>query len=440
MESTTPRLEPSHASPWSDAHVLPPDVPERLELIDDLLKERFASARPFEGVTALFMQHQLGSMVPMVEAFVRLGLDPRRLFWIDIPYTSNATVRAAVRKLGVPARNFLPGKFNLTKKYVPYMRSRVVRAIAEFSRWLERDDKLLVMDDGSYFVEALACFRTRPHPVCIVEQTQRGVIKLQRDAAIRAVASQLPIVNVAESQPKKVWESPHIGTSVCRALIARLHSRLEMGPADRCLILGFGAIGRAVAASLTDMLGLEPGRIHVTDPDPASAQAASDAGHPIWDRRADEPVRFKLVVGCAGTTSFQIGDRTYLEDGACLASASSGSAELSREDFIELADAVGEDDVYVKGREDLDQRSIHSDIDIHLVDRVVSFLNGGFPVNFDGAVNCVPWKHIQVTRAIQIAAAAQAVREPRRGLIDLDHDLCDWADRKMRTYLARKAR
>ncbi len=416
---------------WDD---LPQTVPDRLELIDDLLRERFEGQRPLEGITALFMQHQLGSVVPMVKAFFHLGLDPKRLFWIDIPYTANATVRRAVQRLGVPAGNFLPGRFGLTKKYAPYMRARVQRAIIDLSRWLTRDDKLLVMDDGSYFTEALACFRTRPHPIAIVEQTQRGIIKLSRDAALREAASRIPIVNVAESQPKKVWETPHIGVSVCRALMRRLHRRLELGTRGRCLILGYGAVGRAVAASLRELFGVEPARIHIAEPDADNAAAASAAGHPMWNARRDEPVRFKLVVGCAGTTSFHIGDRVFLDDGACLASASSGSAELSREEFIELADAVGEDDIYVKGREDLESRAIHSDIDIHLVDRVASFLNGGFPVNFDGRVNCMPWKHIQVTKAIQVAAAVQAVSEPRLGLVDLDHDLCRWVDRQMLEY------
>lgn len=422
------------ASPPNPQEETPDAVPERLEILDELVESYFGGMRPFEGVTALFIQHQLGSIVPMTKAFIALGLDPRRLHWMDIPYTSNPIVRSALRRLGVPAKNFLPGKFKITTRYVPYMRARAQRAIIDFSHSLTRDDTLLVMDDGSYFVEGLSCFRTRPHPVKIVEQTQRGIIKLNRDAAMRHAASLLPIVNVAESHPKKDWESPFIGDAVCRSLIQRLNRRLQLAPADKCLLLGFGAIGRAVADSLRTRFDLPPERLYVTDVNPQALSDARAQGHPIWERSLDPLVRFKLVIGCSGTTSFHLGDRVFLEDGACLASASSGASELSREEFIELADTVGEDDIYVKGREDLESRNIHSDIDIHVVDRVVSFLNGGFPVNFDGHVNCVPWRHIQVTKAIQVGGAVQALNDTQRGLIDLDPRLCEWTVERMRFY------
>ena len=96
------------------------------------------------------------------------------------------------------------------------------------------------------------------------------------------------------------------------------------------------------------------------------------------------------MVGCSGQTSFTIGDRVYLDNGAVLASASSGSSELSREQFVELADTYPDDDVFVVDGSSLASRSLHEPIDLNLVDRRVRFLNGSFPVNFDGRVNCVP--------------------------------------------------
>jgi hypothetical protein len=142
------------------------------------------------------------------------------------------------------------------------------------------------------------------------------------------------------------------------------------------------------------------------------------------------------VVGCSGTTSFRTGDRVFLEDGAILASASSGSAELSREGFIELADTHISDDIFVRDRATLHSRSIHSPIDIHLVDRDVRFLNGGFPVNFDGAVNCVPPRFIQATHTLQVGAALEARATQGIGLVPVSEDLCGWVETRFKALLA----
>ena len=148
-----------------------------------------------------------------------------------------------------------------------------------------------------------------------------------------------------------------------------------------------------------------------------------------WDRASAEPLLFKLVVGCSGETSFGIGDRVFLDDGAIVASASSGSAECSREQFVELALTHDGDDIAVLDEETLASRSIHDPIDMQLVDRTVRFPNGGFPVNFDGRVNCVAPERIQVTRALMVGAALQAVGTRERGIVPLDDHVCAWVDR-----------
>ena len=117
-------------------------------------------------------------------------------------------------------------------------------------------------------------------------------------------------------------------------------------------------------------------------------------------------------------------------------SASSGSAELSREQFIELADTHPSDDIYVVDRETLPSRPVHDEIAIHCVDRTVRFLNGGFPVNFDGGVTCVPPRFIQATHALQVGGAIQAVQTRETGLVPLDRTLCRWVDRTFPRLLA----
>ena len=408
-------------------------IPDRLPLLDAFLAERVGPRQPLAGVTTVLIQHQLGSLVPMTRALIDLGADPQQIHCIDIPYTANATVQAELVRLGIPPGNFAPASYNLTMSYAAYQRFRVEELAVKLATSLGADGRFLVFDDGSYCLEALSCFATRVPQLLVVEQTTRGIIKIEGDAALREYRDTVRVMNVAQSSPKKTLEPPFIGRAVTRSLMERLAGDLDQLRRAPCLILGFGQIGQSVAAALVDE-GIPPSRIHVMDPSPDARATAAARGFPVWDRRAERR-RFGLVVGCSGSTSFSIGDRAFLEDGAVLASASSGSAELSREAFIELADTHPSHDIYVVDRETLHSRSIHSDITLHLVNRAVRFLNGGFPVNFDGRINCVAPRFIQATHTLQVGAALEALDDDTCGLVGVSDALCAWVDRRYREML-----
>lgn len=298
-------------------------------------------------------------------------------------------------------------------------------------------ERLLVLDDGSYLLEALAGLRRRRLPdVAIVEQTTRGLIKIEENAALEYCSREFPIVNVARSRPKTTREPPFIGVAVTDALHRRLGSAVRAGLNDRCLVLGYGAIGQQVAAFVSSTQGFSRGCVYVFDKMEDRMRSAEADGFSLWEK--DRHLRFKLVIGCSGRASFTVGDYVFLEDGAFLASAMSGTVELSREDFIELADSNPADDIWIES-EGLDVSRVHSDLRFHFVDREATFVNGGFPVNFDGRVNCVPAHYIQPTPTLMCAAAVQAVRSTRRGLLDLDPDFCRWLDAEFRAELADEA-
>jgi hypothetical protein len=212
---------------------------------------------------------------------------------------------------------------------------------------------------------------------------------------------------------------------------------LQVGPRDRCLVLGYGAIGAQVSNFLHATLGFPRDRIHVYDTDAKRVQAAAGEGFAPWTR-SERRFRFKAVIGCSGRASFKLGDYVLLEDGAFLASATSGTVELSREEFIELADASPYDDISII-REGLDESDVHSNLRFHFIDREATFVNGGFPVNFDGRVNCVPAHYIQPTPTMMCAAAVQAVRATQKGLIDLDPRFCEWVIDEFKRELADEA-
>lgn len=403
-------------------------VPARLPLLD-ALRDEWATGQPLRGWTALLIQHQLGSQVAMTRTLIDLGIEPGRIYWVDIPYTANATVYDALCALDIPPGNFAPSYYNLDLAYAPYQHERVQEMALRLTATLGPSDRLLVLDDGAYFAEALANLSSAPPDVRIVEQTTRGIIKMRDDATLRAASERTTVVNVAESLPKKEIEGPLIGEAVRDRLVKRLGSELSRDGDLDCLVLGAGSIGTSVATALSSGLGIAPGRIAILDPSPEAQEAARASGFRIWSRLEPDEA-FDVVVGCSGTTSFGVGDRTFLNDEAVLVTASSGSAELSRDGFIELVDTHPGQDVYMRDRDLLCAKSVHDDIRIHLVDRDVRFLNGGFPINFDGAVNCVPPHLIQATHALQVGAAVEATRSDTRGLVPVSDELCEWVTRR----------
>jgi S-adenosylhomocysteine hydrolase len=413
-------------------------IPKKLPVLDRWV-DKHRDMEPFKGVTILQIQHQLGNHFPQAQALLDLGLERTKLIWIDVPYTSIPKVRRAlIEELEIPKTSFHIHDFHVLDRYPPYQIRRVQELFAQLLS--DPPDRLVVLDDGAYFLEAASSFAKQLPAVAIVEQTTRGLIKIEESPALSSYASQIPIVNVARSLPKQTLEPPFIGRAVCDSLLQHIKPLLDTSTKLRCLVLGFGAIGRQVAEFLPEKMGIPRSQVHVHDPLSTRQNTALDEGFHRWDH-TNFKERFHVVVGCSGRKSFILGDRVYLEDGAILASASSGTVELSRQDFIELADVSDIDDISII-REGLDESNVHSDLQIKLVDRTVTFVNGGFPVNFDGRVNCIPGRYIQPTPTMMVAAAKQAVEaldNRQKGTIELDPDFCKWVDRAFREELGEES-
>ncbi len=409
-------------------------IPRNLPLLNKWI-DMYGEKDLLKGVTVLCIQHQLGHHYPQAQALLRLGLDPNQLIWIDVPYTATSEVRQAmIEDLKIPEANFHIHSFRVLDRYPPYQIRRVQKIFAHLLSVQPR--RLVVLDDGAYFIEATSCFAKQLPAVAIVEQTTRGLIKIEESASLSLYSSRVPIINVARSVPKQTFEPPFIGRAVCDSLFHHIDPFIATSPQLRCLVLGFGAIGRQVAEFLPRKIGFDRSQVHVYDPVAARQKAALGAGFSPWDRN-NFLHRFHLVIGCSGRQSFTFGDRVYLEDGAVLATASSGTVELSRQDFIEIA-AISEIDDISISRKGLNEFNVHSDLHINLVDRSVTFVNGGFPVNFDGRVNCIPGRYIQPTPTMMVAATVQAVKaidNQQKGRIELDPIFCEWIDHAYRKEL-----
>lgn len=423
-----------------DPEFFAPDeaLQEHLPLLDQWFTWR-GPGRPLTGVTVLLIQHQLSNQVPMLRALLELGLAPQNLWWLDIPYTSHAAVRDyAATRMAVPTAQMWASDYPVLAPYAPYQHARTVAMLNQIVATKPRE--LLVLDDGAYVLEALATLAPSrwPAKIVVVEQTTRGFIKMEHSAALRAVARQIPIIDVAKSAPKRQLEPPFIAMAVCAALQPHLQAHFDGRAPRRVLILGYGAIGEQVASFVRGHFGLGADYVAVFDPSADAQRLAQRRGFVRWNR--EDYGTFQLVIGCSGNASFGVGDHVYLDDGALLASASSGSVELSRQGFIELADSSADDDLWID-RTALNERNVHADLKIHLVSREATFVNAGFPVNFNGRLTVCPTRFIQPTPTMMVEAAVQAIAALRAGykdVLELGNGFPDWVDREFRQLLGER--
>ena len=415
---------------------------EEFELVEDYLKTFIRGAAPLEGLRFLLVQHQLTNHLALVSALIRMGANAEDMTWLDIPYTSNADVRAhACSNLGLLEQNFRTSSdYKVLEPYDPYQHQRTVKTIIELAE--RSKSPLIVLDDGAYVLKALSVLLKErwPHQIAIVEQTTQGLIKIAASAAMRAVSKKIPFIDVASSEPKQTLEPPFIAMDVCASLDKQLRVLLRGRSLKSALILGYGTIGEQVATYLSAHFRLSKKRICVYDPRIERMMLA-------WQRdirpfiRDDLAKKFDLVVGCSGNAAFKLGDREYLEDGAFLLSASSGSVELSRRAYLELAEAVDGDDVEILD-EGLNHNDVHSNIQVKLVDKTATVMNGGYPINFSGN-GTLPKRFIQQIPTMMAAAAvraAESLTEPLTSKrIDPDGKFDAWIDSRFREILGEDA-
>ena len=101
----------------------------------------------FDGWSILFIQHHLGSTIPMVQAFVQAGAAVDRIWHVDIPYSTDHRVNdVLVSRLGRPDAG-LPRFVNPLLDYAPAQIMRTSRVLHDIAA--TRPERFLVVDDGA---------------------------------------------------------------------------------------------------------------------------------------------------------------------------------------------------------------------------------------------------------------------------------------------------
>ncbi len=437
-------------------------IPKKLEMLERT-KARIDD-HTFQDHLVLTVQHQVGVLVPFLEALVEKGARPEDMVNIGVPYSANAQVELKLGALGMDNR--VPGSLSELK---PAIERAMEELIAKAKR---TGQPILVIDDGGTVMDLISTkFKDDAGLFRIVEQTMRGVTATKE--AIARGGFKPPAVVAAATSDAKFVADQHIAETALRAIRTIVEARDRLLPAPvapelaQCspAIMGYGTISGSLAHHLAAEIRRPKeterqarARVGVWDIDPEKRKLAREEGFFVPERREDLFKGRDVLVGATGFASINIEDLPLLEP-HCL-TMSMSSKQIEFEPGLEAAVLNSgwdpQPDSALRGwsilgsyapravfglAEQLDRPSEHLLVEAHLrtepgvVEAGPILVNRLQPINFDHSVFCVPEERAQLIRAILLDAAAQAVQLPKgaSGITDYDADrqallLADWQE------------
>lgn len=408
-------------------------IPIELETVSRCA-EHFGAPDTFSDVNVIFAQHFLGDLVAFARTMQSLGLRKELGWFIDIPYASNSIVRQKLRELGFPQGNFAPAiDLSPLESYQPTQFFRASNlfenAISEGIKYGAR--RTIIIDDGGHSTMARFAInkvaRPSAHPVVVVEQTGYGM-KLHRQVALPALAI---LINIAESPAKLEYESPVIARTILRKTQNLLsETQLPFNSTDTFAIFGYGSIGKAVVKTLVEEHQLPEEQL-IVKPDPKEAFYSLKQGR-LSDRvdlDALLQLNVRVVIGCTGERAFLNSHLPLLSSEALLISASSGTMEFPRNEWIAAAENSHAGHISLSEINRLrDSKDIHQILQFELNGKTVLLANSGYPLNFEGEVNSSPPEAMQLTVALMLTGAIRAVGTTQhlRGELKLDRSDEQW--------------
>ncbi len=399
------------------------EVPVRLEMLERIIARKARNA--FADWNVLSIQHLLGSNFRFVEAVHRLGAKKEDVVTVGIPYSTSETVARTMNEGGLET---LTPPLNIAawERQV----EDALHAMVERSK--KNGKKIVVFDDGGLVAKILhekPWAKEHQHLFRIVEQTTRGI------TVAKKYDLQVPLVNYAQD-PAKNLEGSMIGEVVLDRIYRRLDAigKKEQLKGMPITCVGAGVIGLPTALDLARA----GAKVTIYDLDPkARDQARATAEQEgldivVADNPTDAFTGAKMIVGSTGHTSIGAAAFSLMADGCMLVSTSSKLVEIDMDLLDGKATHGGQ-----LARTIIDDDSHPPTCSYRLDDgRTITVLADGFPVNFDGAVNCVDPADIQLTHAGMLLAGIQATwKGLDKGLLAFDDKLraellADWAEVK----------
>ena len=410
------------------------DVAPRLPRLAELT-ERLKDDIDLSDAVMVAHQHILGTVVSQFESLWDLGLKPSRTYVVGKPYSTNRAAALYLEHQGCHVRSGLRGYATgavlspadyqaQNNAALGHFFVRVVKTLPK-----QRLSRLIVLDDGGLVLawlnrvtESDLFSADEVHllsklKVVGVEQTtfgQRVVTRARAEPHSVANSSPtIPVAKVAETRLKIEKESRLIADSVVHEIDAWIRSSNERGRHVQSLskasvgVIGYGVVGSWVCRVLHDIVP----RMVVFDKDVRKSSSARAVGYQVVHSLQELAEQCSVIIGCTGAPSGVELDASMLSPGTILASASSGNYEFAPV-FISGGKLARQDlnPEVAPGRPASAFDWVHSIFPVKVKGGVAFVLNGGFPVNFTGALDPIRAEEIELTRCLMVLGVASALR------------------------------
>lgn len=368
--------------------------------------------RPFKNYTILAVQHVLGSTVPLFHCLEAGGVDKSRMFIIGKAYSSHPYAIDALRASGYHVNVAMEG-YTPFSSYENTLQTCIRQTLLKLIQVKNPEDEpVLLIDDAGKAIQLLHTeFETLAHQFKCVEQTTRGI------RALNNISLSCPVINVARSRAKILYEAPLIAESMILELIKGLKQWNDIFSIlnHTAFLIGYGTIGKQVAARLIKM-GFH---VIVFDNEPTNLLSAQEAGYTFVRDRLDGCAQSGLIIGCTGSRSLPPSDWRMLNPGTLLVNMASSDIEFEPWYWYHQATPVF-------SRNSDGQISSNPWQNLYRIDLGETFVflaNGGFPIDFSGDIDPIPPSQIQLTRALLLGGALQVINCDQPGIIEMDNDI-----------------
>lgn len=340
----------------------------------------------------IYIQHILRSNVSCVELLEKIGIEKNNLRIIGKSYSTCASVYEYYVDAGYCAID--PGAHYTYD--APFDNALIKAAKEEILQLLSAGiSRILLIDEGGIAAAAASSIsEIRNCEISIAELTSRG----SRNFSLMSdIAS---IVDVGHSRAKKKFEAPIIATSMIDGLNSILTDLSRVG---LCVgVIGTGAIG----SSLIEILIARGIRVVAYDSAKSQIENLNEIAS-IAD----------IVLSSTGNgidlSSFFLSFNRDIVFGNC------GSSDVEFRLWEAKVSSRKADCAFAVDNPTAPWRG---PVAITSAKRRLKYLRGGFPINFDGSEDPITPHVVQLTRALLMAGAIQAITAPGLGVRQLRDD------------------
>ena len=350
-------------------------VDSRLKLVNVLARQiKKSDSGLFENTSGIFLLHVLPDLIPFMQAFELIGLNPSNsiIYFKRYPYSQKEQTLQYLKDSG----------YNIETM------ENMNKSLPELLNAINRKNKIFILEDGGYVGPLLHKLRIKNWDRILgaVEQTERGARMYEKIKNLH-----IPVAPVARSEIKNRQEPPHIG----RTIVANIQNLLKNQnlAGKRCLVIGYGRIGEAVCEAARG-IGMN---VSVYDRDKGILAKAAQSSYNTNENLNQLLAEAQIIIGTTGNESLGRENILSLKHGAVLVSGSSGQYE------------IGIDSLEILSRKK-QTLSIGTEYILEKESRKILLLGDGYPINFVG-VESIPDEAIDPVMAALFAATVAMVKE-----------------------------